>query len=87
MTALEVFIRLISFVHDLNPFGSLVNGPKYFRIQLRFRRDIRIFLETPWYASHRGVVHTAESEFSNISAKSKPNSKILFIRGLDRFES
>ena len=48
----------LHFFHDLNPFGFLINRPKYFQISFRFRWDIRsqsLKNSTPRCAWHRGV--------------------------------
>ena len=46
------------FFHDLNPFGSMINKLKYFRIWFRFCRDIQSQNSknfTPQCASHSRV--------------------------------
>ena len=48
----EIFY--LQFFHDSNQSGPLINKLRYFRIQLRFPRDIRS------QSCLRGVQHTAE---------------------------
>ena len=67
------------FSHLSVPSGPVIDMLKHFLTWIRFREDVQCspqmfeFL-TPWLQGHRGVFIT----HANISAKSKPDVKILY---------